>query len=397
MYSIPIGAITIGVIFFVMKHPKQKDFSKLIWKERLVQLDLPGNALFMTTIVCLLLAIQWGGVKYNWGNARIIVLLILAFILAVSFVLLQIKLQEKATVPPRIFAVRSIWVGCIFIFFLAGAMFYSIYYLPIWFQAVQGVSAVQSGIRNLPLILSMTLGSMLSGGIITATGHCVPWMTAGASLVAIGSGLVSTFEPVTSAGAWIGYQIILGFGLGSAVQQTMLAAQAVLATRDIPTGTALMIFAQTLGGAVGVTIGQSIFSNQLLKNIIKEAPGYPPEDVITLGASHVHKGVPEKYVIGVTKTYNDAIMTAFYAGIAFAAVSTCASFGMEWVSVKKEVGGGKKGGIESGGSCTPGLANVLEVEQVGEMIHGEEKGEVKEAEGAEEKDQSEVKKKEVSS
>lgn len=52
--------------------------SNLTWKERLVRLDIPGNVLFMVTVISLLLAIQWGGVKYHWGNARIIVLLILA-------------------------------------------------------------------------------------------------------------------------------------------------------------------------------------------------------------------------------------------------------------------------------------------------------------------------------
>jgi len=87
--------------------------------------------MFMLTVICLLLAIrmylwyninreealtdditEWGGIKYDWQNARIIILLVLALLLCVSFVFLQIKLGEKATVPPRIFKIRSIWVAC---------------------------------------------------------------------------------------------------------------------------------------------------------------------------------------------------------------------------------------------------------------------------------------------
>lgn len=347
--NLPIGGITIAVIAFVLKHPKQEDMSSLTWKERLVRLDIPGNVLFMVTVICLLLAIQWGGVKYHWANARIIVLLILAALLCIIFVVLQIKLQEKATVPPRIFKVRSIWVACIFSFFLAGSMFYTIYYLPIWFQAVQGVSAVQSGIRNLPLILSMTVASILSGGLVTALGFYVPFMIFGSILVTIGMGLVSTFLPDTTRAAWIGYQVFMGFGIGCSMQQSMLATQTVLSNKDIPTGTALVIFSQTLGGAIGITVGQSVFGNQLLKDIIKDAPGIDPTTVINLGASHIQKGIPANFLKGVTQAYNDAITTAFYVAVAFAAISVVAACGMEWKSVKKPVESGKND-VESSGS-----------------------------------------------
>lgn len=368
-----------------MKHPKQEDLSQLTWRERLVRLDIPGNALFMLTVICLLLAIQWGGVKYHWSNARIIVLLILAAFLAALFIYLQIKLQEKATVPPRIFKVRSIWVGCIFSFFFAGSMFYTIYYLPIWFQAVQGVSAVQSGIRNLPLILSMTVGSILAGALVTITGYYVPFMILGSALTTIGIGLLSTFEPITPKAHWIGYQTILGFGIGCAMQQSMLATQTVLTNRDIPTGTALMVFAQTLGGAVGVTVGQSVFSNQLVKKILKKAPGYPPSEVVMLGASHVQQGVPAKWLAGVTRAYNDAIMTAFYVAVAFAVIGTVASFGMEWISVKKTAGGQmkKKNDLESVGGGRETDDKDARVDMVDPAI-GEKEG-IHESESAAEK------------
>jgi len=92
------------------------------------------------------------------------------------FVFLQSKLQEKATVPPRITKKRSIWACCFFAFFLTGSVFFAIFYLPIWFQAVQGVSAVQSGIRNIPLILAMTVASFIGGAIVAYLGYYTPLM-----------------------------------------------------------------------------------------------------------------------------------------------------------------------------------------------------------------------------
>ena len=215
-------------------------------------------------------------------------------------------------------------------------MFYSIFYLPIWFQAVQGVSAVESGIRNLPIILSMTVASMLVGILVTALGYYVPFMILGGVLMTIGMGLITTFTPQATKGVWIGYQVLVGFGIGAGMQQSMLAIQAVLSNTDLPIGTSLVIFSQTLGGAIGITIGQSIFGNQLVKDILKFAPGIDPASVVNLGASHLQRDIPAQFLNGVRLAYNNAITTGFYVGVAFAAVATVAACGMEWKSVKKD-------------------------------------------------------------
>jgi len=47
-----------------------------------------------------------------------------------------------------------------------------IYYLPIWFQAVKGATAVKSGIMNLPMLLTLVLTSVFSGIGVTAMGYC---------------------------------------------------------------------------------------------------------------------------------------------------------------------------------------------------------------------------------
>jgi MFS family permease len=265
-------------------------------------------------------------------------------------------------------------------------MFYTIYYLPIWFQAVQGVSAVQSGIRNLPLILSMTVGSIICGGLVTAWGYYVPFMIGGSAICTVGMGLITTFQPNASRGMWIGYQVLMGFGIGSAMQQGLLAVQTVLPIKDIPTGTALIIFAQTLGGAIAITIGQSIFSKQLIKNILKYAPGIDPAAVVNLGASHIQKGVPPQFIKGIIQAYNDAITTAFYVAVAFGVVGTIAACGMEWRSVKKPVSQVKKD-IESSGASESEKENNEKKDDVEDKtttvseeksVMAEEKGEEKE-------------------
>ena len=112
-----------------------------------------------------------------------------------------------------------------------------VYYIPIWFQAIKGVSAVESGIRNIPMILGLVVVSIISGIIITVLGYYTPWMIVSSLLMATGAGLLSTFNVGTGHAKWIGYQAIYGFGVGAGMQQGVIAAQTVCTLEDIPTAT----------------------------------------------------------------------------------------------------------------------------------------------------------------
>lgn len=61
----------------------------------------------MPAIICLLLALQWGGVKYDWSDAKIIALFVVFGILLIAFIGIQLWKQDSATVPPRMMMKRS--------------------------------------------------------------------------------------------------------------------------------------------------------------------------------------------------------------------------------------------------------------------------------------------------
>ena len=82
--------------------------------QRLRELDLLGACFFAPAVLCLLLALQWGGSKYNWDNVRIIVLLALSAIVFSIFCLVQHRKQDAAMIPPRIVRKRPIIAGSLF-------------------------------------------------------------------------------------------------------------------------------------------------------------------------------------------------------------------------------------------------------------------------------------------
>ena len=132
------------VMVFFFKSPERAAVNNLGWKARVKELDLFGTAVFMPAIVSLLLALQWGGTKYEWQNGRIIALFVVFGVLIIAFVAIQFWRQESATVPPRILKQRSMWSASWFAFCLGAYFFLLIYYLPIWFQSTKGSSSFPS-------------------------------------------------------------------------------------------------------------------------------------------------------------------------------------------------------------------------------------------------------------
>src|SRR5207247_2313166 len=105
--NLPIGAVTFGSIVIFFQSPPRQVQAATSWKERFVQFDPYGTAVFIPSLVCLLLALQWGGSKYAWSNVHIIVLLILFALFFSIFVFVQVWKRDNATVPPRILKQRS--------------------------------------------------------------------------------------------------------------------------------------------------------------------------------------------------------------------------------------------------------------------------------------------------
>lgn len=217
---------------------------------------------------------------------------------------------------------------------MGAAFLLLVYYLPIWFQAVKGVSAVKSGIENLPMILGLVIMSVVAGGSISALGYYTPFMLASTVLVSIGAGLLTTLQPNTGHAKWIGYQAITGIGVGMGLQQPMISVQVVLDIKDVPTGTALVIFMQSLGGALFVSIGQNIFTNKLISNLKTLVPALDPAIVLATGATSIQSHIAKEFLPGVTRAYNNALTSAYQVATAMACLTLIGSAVIEWKSVK---------------------------------------------------------------
>ncbi|KAJ6628128.1 hypothetical protein B0H10DRAFT_1940683 [Mycena sp. CBHHK59/15] len=128
---------------------------------------------------------------------------------------------------------------------------------------------------------------------------------------------------------WIGFEVICGLGVRLGMQQPILAAQAVLDLKDVPIGTSIIMFSQTLatGAALFISIGQNVFQNQLVSSLRAHL-------VLSSGAASLKHTIDPTDLPAVLEAYSAALMSAFYVAIAMACLSLVGALAIEWKNIK---------------------------------------------------------------
>jgi MFS transporter, DHA2 family, glioxin efflux transporter len=308
-------------------------------------MDLLGTFTIMAAVVCYLLALQWGGVTKKWSDSTVIGTLIGFCVLAIAFVINEYIMSDRALLQGRLLKQRVIGVAAAYMGLFAGPFFTLLYYLPIYFQSIKGVSAAQSGIRNLPVVMGASLFSIVSGGLITVYGHYTPLMVLSSILVTIDAGFLYTLEIPSSAREWIGYQALAGIGIGLGFQIPVIVGQASVSPSDISSVSAVMLFFQTIGGSFLVSAAQSAFANRLVSFVPRYAPGVDPHLVVATGASQLRDVFDPKVLPGILEAYMHGIKLVFALCVAMAGITLPIALFSPW---KRLHGGGGAAGTTGG-------------------------------------------------
>ncbi|KAL1884584.1 hypothetical protein Plec18167_002174 [Paecilomyces lecythidis] len=336
--NLPIGGAAALILTITLrKLPPSARGQRLPFWQTLQRLDPIGTISFVTSIICLLIALQWGGTRYPWSSGRVIALLVMFGILLVVFIISQMLLApNNATIPLSIVRNRNMAFGAWFAFCQGAAFNLFIFYLPLYFQTVKNATPIRSGVDYLPLILVNTIAILLSGILTTKIGYYMPWIWLSSIIMPIGAGLLTLLKVNSNAGHWVGYQLLFAIGSGFGLQQPFVTAQAVLPLEQISTGTALMLFAQLAGGAIFVSVAETVFAGELVTRIkAMGLTGLDAEQLISVGATEFRSLVPADHLHQVLEAYNASLVRAYRVGLIMACLSVIGPLGMEWVNVKK--------------------------------------------------------------
>ncbi|KAL0254693.1 hypothetical protein SLS55_009216 [Diplodia seriata] len=340
--NLPIGGLAAFIILIWFQAPKKAKPVEAPLLEKFYQMDPLGTFVLLAAFICLILALQWGGTTKSWSDSEVIGTLVGFGVLIGIFIAVEIWLDHRALLVPRLMKQKTIAFLSLFQFFSSGTFMLLLYYLPIYFQVVSGVSAAQSGVRNIPYILGIALFTIFSGGTITATGHYLPLLAVGSVLAAVGSGLIYTLDIGSPSSHWIGYQALAGIGSGLGIQVGVIVSQAIVPAVDVSSVTAIILFWQTLAGAIFVSAAQSLFANRLVRSVPREVPGLNPGLVIATGATELRDVFSDDQIAGVVRAYMDGLKDAYALDIALAGCSVLIALAMlvlDYRKVKKGLPG----------------------------------------------------------
>jgi EmrB/QacA subfamily drug resistance transporter len=256
--NLPVGIVALLVSNHVLRLlPHEKRDHKIDWL----------GALFLVAgVSAILLALSWGGQKppngYAWSSPTIIGLLVVGAVLSVLFLFVEARAAEPI-LPLRLFRRSTFSIANAAGFILGFGMFGSIIYVPLYLQIVKGATPTNSGLLMLPMMVGVIFTSIISGQMISRLGRYKWFPVVGTVVMALGMGLFAGIGVKTPL--WYSFipMVVIGIGLGLAMQPLILAVQNALDVRDMGAGTSTATFFRSLGGSFGVATLGAIMSNRL--------------------------------------------------------------------------------------------------------------------------------------
>lgn len=337
--NLPCGAVTVLALGLIripdarVRFEHAASVTQQIWR-----LDLPGCGLFASSVVMLLLALDWGGVTYAWGSPTIICLFWGSGMTLVLFLGWEWHMGDTGMLPLRLLGNPAVSCAAAAGLMSYGGLYVIITYLPMWFQAVKDVSPLMSGVYYLPSVISTTLATIISGFLVSRFGQYTPFMVGGGALAAVAAGQMSTFTPASGPRLWVTYQLLNGIARGIMAQQPVTAMQANLPPEHISIGTALIVFAQNFGASVFISLGQTTFENSLhhgLEDVARSSDDINVQAVSGAGATGFREVVSADAVGGVVEAYNGALVSTFYLSAGASVAVFLLAWGFGFQSVKK--------------------------------------------------------------
>ena len=326
--NLPAGVLTCLAFlpYFFCSRSAAEDSTPL--REKLLSLDVVGGAILLGTTTMLFAALQFASEGESWGNKRPCGLLVASGITCILLVIWNTVKGDKALFPPFILKQRPVLASCGMAFTSYGVLLLHSYFLPLWFQAVLGLTAFESGLDMIPYIVINAIFTIVAAAFVSRVGYYIIPAVSGGNIATIGCGLLTLLSPNMPTAAWVGLQIPASVGLGLALQQCFIATQAALPKKDIPVGTAMVVASQSLGGALTISIGNCIFHSRLLAEA--QGIGLPSHELrngIDAGAT-AFRGLFSGDVLSAWVTaYNDSLRSVFITSIPLAGLAVvCACF-----------------------------------------------------------------------
>ncbi|KAI1857786.1 uncharacterized protein JN550_013049 [Neoarthrinium moseri] len=266
--------LVVGAVFapaYLLLFPPIDPQPEQTVSEKFGMVDWINSTVFLAGSACLVIAISFGGVVLPFNSGSMIALWTVTGALFIAFIILikrhHLVTYENRLYPAHFFRNPVLINMQIQVFLVSGIILAMTYYIPLYFQFVRGDGPLDSGVRLLPLVITMVVFSMVNGVLMPIFSLISPWYCGGSALVLVGSALMYTVDENTSNARVYGYNILIGVGAGCYIVAGFAIVQSLVPPHDTSNAIGSMTIAQDLGMVCFLAICGSIFHNLALQKI----------------------------------------------------------------------------------------------------------------------------------
>ncbi|HET7351906.1 MAG TPA: MDR family MFS transporter [Marmoricola sp.] len=303
--NVPLGIAAFAVTTAALRMPHvRRDHS----------IDYLGAAVIVASVSSLLLYTAWAGPERGWGDPVGLGLLVCGLLLAVVFVLVELRATEPI-IPMRLFRNSIFSLSNTFGFLIGTAMFGSLIFLPVYLQVVQGMSPTNSGLAMLPMIAGIFTTSLSAGQVMSRTGRYRVFPPLGAALVLLALALLSQVgvdTPYWYAGLAM---YLFGCGLGLCLQIMVVVVQNAVDRSDMGVATSSVAFFRQMGGAFGTALFGAILTSRLAVHLGDLLPPGSGAQQIDTDDTSAIAGLPERLRLPVLEAFSQSIDEMFLTAI----------------------------------------------------------------------------------
>lgn len=220
--------------------------------ERAHKIDLTGAALMMASAVALLLALTWGGTRYPWLSQPILFLLFAAAVLTAVFIWWVLRADEPF-LPVSVLNNPVMRAGCCTTACTQGVSIGLTIFVPLYYEMVHGLSASDSGLALIPIVMMTTPGSYLSGRAMLHMNRYkwAPIVMLSVAAISVALLVVHPLMPVWAVALITGF---VGIGTGSSYPTVTVSIQNAIAHQQIGVAMGAMNFFRALASSFVVAI-----------------------------------------------------------------------------------------------------------------------------------------------
>ncbi|MGV9479098.1 MDR family MFS transporter [Gordonia aichiensis] len=303
-----------------------------------VHIDYLGAFLIAAGVSTILIWVTLAGDSFGWTSGMSFGLVALGVVLIAVALFVESRAKDPI-IPLRLFRDRTIALATLASVSVGVALFGGAVFLGQYFQIARGHSPTAAGLLMLPMILGSMIAATVSGALITRFGRWKAYLVAGAAMMTLGFGLLSTIDAHTDMVVIGAFLFILGLGMGMTMQNLVLAVQNNVSPDDLGSATSTVTFFRSLGGAAGVSVLGAVLATHVTDLIAKglNALGINPSQTggTEAGLSNLND-LPKPIADIVRGAYGDGTARIFLIAGIMAAISFVAILFIKEVALKTQ-------------------------------------------------------------